>query len=83
VRADVVVRAPTVEAALGHFAALLEGDLEDLVEVRVFGMKGGWRRSEYFFEAACRFDSAESAEPLLCVGIYFSLRGLRSLSVVG
>ena len=33
VRADVVVRGPAPEAALAHFAALLESDLADLVEV--------------------------------------------------
>jgi hypothetical protein len=33
VRADVVVRGPAPEAALGHFAALLESDLADLVDV--------------------------------------------------
>lgn len=33
VRADVVVRGPKVDAALDHFAALLENDLAELVEV--------------------------------------------------
>lgn len=33
-RADVVVRGPRVEAALTHFADLLEADLAELVEVR-------------------------------------------------
>jgi hypothetical protein len=36
VRADVVVRGPRPEAALAHFAALLEADLSDLAAVAVY-----------------------------------------------
>jgi hypothetical protein len=36
VRADVVVRGPRAEAAITHFAALLEADLSELVEVPVY-----------------------------------------------